>query len=313
MLNKCDLVPTWATARWIQKLSKVAPTLAFHAHLTRPFGKGNLINLLRQLAALSPEKKQISVGFVGYPNVGKSSLINALKSKKVCKTAPTPGETKVWQYVTLFKRVYLIDCPGTVPASRHADPSSIVLKGVTRVSALLDPISHVEALLLRAKPEHVRRTYGVRDWTDAEDLLAQLARRAGRLLKAGEPDIATAARGVIVDWQTGRLPYFVAPPRMDGSTTDPALLREQKLEELVVVDAMKDAPEEDGLDEDDGDSGDGSELQFEDDQEDNDDDEDDDDDQGDHQDEDDDSAQDNVDHEDDVDFEELLDAVKRKR
>ena len=128
VLNKCDLVPTWATARWIAALGQVAPTLAFHAHLTRPFGKGNLINLLRQLAALHPEKKQISVGFVGYPNVGKSSVINALRSKKVCKTAPTPGETKVWQYVTLFKRVYLIDSPGTVPGGTRDSPSQLVLK-----------------------------------------------------------------------------------------------------------------------------------------------------------------------------------------
>ena len=99
------------------------------------FGKGNLINLLRQLAALHPEKKQISVGFVGYPNVGKSSVINALRSKKVCKTAPTPGETKVWQYVTLFKRVYLIDSPGTVPGGTRDTPSQLVLK--VRVSTSL--------------------------------------------------------------------------------------------------------------------------------------------------------------------------------
>lgn len=37
------------------------------------------------------DKKQISVGVVGYPNVGKSSIINTLKSKKVCKVAPVPG------------------------------------------------------------------------------------------------------------------------------------------------------------------------------------------------------------------------------
>lgn len=41
------------------------------------------------------DKKQISVGVVGYPNVGKSSIINTLKSKKVCRVAPIPGETKV--------------------------------------------------------------------------------------------------------------------------------------------------------------------------------------------------------------------------
>ena len=41
------------------------------------------------------DKKQISVGFIGYPNVGKSSIINTLRRKKVCKTAPIAGETKV--------------------------------------------------------------------------------------------------------------------------------------------------------------------------------------------------------------------------
>ena len=55
---------------------------------------------------------QISVGMIGYPNTGKSSVINALRSKKVCNVAPIAGETKVWQYITLMKKIYLIDCPG---------------------------------------------------------------------------------------------------------------------------------------------------------------------------------------------------------
>lgn len=44
---------------------------------------------------LHTDKKQISVGFIGYPNVGKSSIINTLRSKKVCNVAPLAGETKV--------------------------------------------------------------------------------------------------------------------------------------------------------------------------------------------------------------------------
>lgn len=39
-------------------------------------------------------------------------MINTLKKKKVCKVAPIPGETKVWQYITLMRSIYLIDCPG---------------------------------------------------------------------------------------------------------------------------------------------------------------------------------------------------------
>lgn len=49
ILNKVDLVPTWVTQRWLSILNKEYPTVAFHASLTHPFGKGSLINLLRQL------------------------------------------------------------------------------------------------------------------------------------------------------------------------------------------------------------------------------------------------------------------------
>ena len=83
ILNKCDLVPAWVVRRWVKLLSQEYPTLAFHASITNSFGKGSLINLLRQYAKLHQDKKQISVGVVGYPNVGKSSIINTLKSKKV--------------------------------------------------------------------------------------------------------------------------------------------------------------------------------------------------------------------------------------
>jgi nuclear GTP-binding protein len=72
------------TKRWLHSLSREFPTLAFHASITNPFGKGALLSLLRQLARLRSDKQAISVGFIGYPNVGKSSVINALRTKKVC-------------------------------------------------------------------------------------------------------------------------------------------------------------------------------------------------------------------------------------
>lgn len=139
IINKCDLVPSWVTRKWVKILSKDFPTLAFHASINKAFGKGALISLLRQFAKLhsvllnlcycsislhsshycntcmfAQDKRQISVGVVGYPNTGKSSLINTLAAKKCCRAAPVPGETKVWQYVALMKRIFLIDCPGVV-------------------------------------------------------------------------------------------------------------------------------------------------------------------------------------------------------
>ncbi len=76
-------VPAWVTKRWLGYLSGEYPCLAFHASITNPFGKGSLLSLLRQLSRMRTDKKYISVGFVGYPNVGKSSVINTLRTKKV--------------------------------------------------------------------------------------------------------------------------------------------------------------------------------------------------------------------------------------
>ncbi|KAM5539914.1 hypothetical protein V8D89_006417 [Ganoderma adspersum] len=221
IINKCDLVPNWVTARYIQHLTPRYPTLAFHASPNHSFGKGSLIQLLRQFSQLHSDKKQISVGFIGYPNVGKSSVINTLKAGKVCNVAPVPGETKVWQYITLTKRIYLIDCPGIVPTSNARDSqTATVLKGVVRVEALATPSEHIPTLMERVKPIYLSRTYGVplpnaddptQGW-DSEAFLDKLARMKGRLLKGGEPDLEAVAKILLSDWVRGRIPFFAPPP-----------------------------------------------------------------------------------------------------
>eukprot|EP01116_Phalansterium_solitarium_P019542 TRINITY_DN54_c0_g1_i1.p1 TRINITY_DN54_c0_g1~~TRINITY_DN54_c0_g1_i1.p1 ORF type:complete len:696 (+),score=280.18 TRINITY_DN54_c0_g1_i1:83-2170(+) len=211
VLNKCDLVPTWATARWVRVLSAEFPTLAFHASITNPFGKGSLIQLLRQFGKLHQDKKQISVGFIGYPNVGKSSIINTLRAKKVCKVAPIPGETKVWQYITLMRRIFLVDCPGVVYPSKDSE-TDIVLKGVVRIENIADAQDHIAEVLNRVKPVYLQRAYGIDTWEDSSDFLTQIAHKTGRLLKGGEPDLNTVAKVVLHDWQRGKIPYFVCPP-----------------------------------------------------------------------------------------------------
>ncbi|KAG8763614.1 GTPase required for pre-60S ribosomal subunit nuclear export and maturation [Ceratobasidium sp. 423] len=232
LLNKCDLVPTWVTARYVSLLSKTYPTLAFHASLTHSFGKGSLIQLLRQFSTLHSDKKQISVGFIGYPNVGKSSVINCLKKGRVCRVAPIPGETKVWQYITLMRRIYLIDCPGIVPVSAKDSQTDTVLKGVVRVENLPTPSEHIPALLDRVRTVYLERTYDVHlcdistkekvqgkkhepKW-DADEFLDALARKSGKLLKGGEPDRETVAKMVLNDWIRGKIPFFVRPPDADA-------------------------------------------------------------------------------------------------
>ncbi|ODV76456.1 putative GTPase NOG2 [Cyberlindnera jadinii NRRL Y-1542] len=212
VLNKCDLVPTWVAAAWVKHLSKFHPTIAFHASITNSFGKGSLIQLLRQFSVLHPDRKQISVGFIGYPNTGKSSIINTLRRKKVCQVAPIPGETKVWQYITLMKKIFLIDCPGIVPPSSKDSEEDILFRGVVRVEHVTHAEQYIPGVLKRCKRQHLERTYEISGWNNATEFIELLAKKHGRLLKGGEPDEQGISKLVINDFNRGKIPWFVPPP-----------------------------------------------------------------------------------------------------
>ncbi|AJT05920.1 Nog2p [Saccharomyces cerevisiae YJM451] len=216
VLNKCDLVPTWVAAAWVKHLSKERPTLAFHASITNSFGKGSLIQLLRQFSQLHTDRKQISVGFIGYPNTGKSSIINTLRKKKVCQVAPIPGETKVWQYITLMKRIFLIDCPGIVPPSNKDSEEDILFRGVVRVEHVTHPEQYIPGVLKRCQVKHLERTYEISGWKDATEFIEILARKQGRLLKGGEPDESGVSKQILNDFNRGKIPWFVLPPEKEG-------------------------------------------------------------------------------------------------
>ena len=244
VLNKCDLVPVWVTQRWVTILSEEVPALAFHASIKNPFGKGSLIDLLRQFSKLHSDKKQISVGFIGYPNVGKSSIINTLRSKKVCNVAPIAGETKVWQYITLMNKIYVIDCPGVVYPIGNSD-TDLVLKGVVRIENIQDPEDYIPEVLKRVKTEFLERTYKIKDWVNAEDFLVKLAIRYGKLLKGGEPNVGQVARMVLNNFQRGQLPYFIKPSSTaaeeDGKSENEPMIPNEEinvLDELNKVDEL---------------------------------------------------------------------------
>ena len=221
LLRSWDIYTNTQQAAWVRRLSKSYPTLAFHASITNSFGKGSLIQLLRQFSSLHSNRKQISVGLIGYPNAGKSSIINTLRSKKVCTVAPIPGETKVWQYITLMRRIYLIDCPGIVPPSITDTAEDILLHGVVRVENVENPEQYIPAVLAKCKPQHIERTYEIRGYKNHIEFLDILAKKAGRLLKGGEPDLDGVAKMVLNDFIRGKLPWFTPVPKLaDGEEED---------------------------------------------------------------------------------------------
>lgn len=154
---------------------------------------------------------------VGYPNTGKSSIINTLRKKKVCVVAPIAGETKVWQYITLMKRIYMIDCPGIVPPNQNDTDEDLLLRGSVRVENVEYPAQYIPTVLKRVQPKYLQRTYELKEpVTDSVTFLEILCRKSGRLLKGGEPDIDGAAKMVLNDWIRGKLPWFTPPPYKEG-------------------------------------------------------------------------------------------------
>ncbi|KAK3694540.1 NUC091 domain-containing protein [Podospora appendiculata] len=223
VLNKIDLVPSNTAAAWIKSLQRDYPTCAMRSNLKNPFGRGSLIDLLRQFSILHKDRKQVSVGLIGYPNVGKSSVINCLRSKKVAVVAPIPGETKIWQYITLMKRIYLIDCPGIVPPNNKDTPEDLLLRGVVRVENIDNPEQYIPAVLRRVKTHHMERTYELPmvgadgKVIDHITFLEILCRKAGRLLKGGEPDVDGVAKMVLNDFMRGKIPWYTPAPAMVGA------------------------------------------------------------------------------------------------
>jgi nuclear GTP-binding protein len=208
LINKVDLVPRWVVEKAIRRLSRERPTLAYRASTTVCFGYDQFLSLLKQYQVLHSDRAHTCVGFVGYPNVGKSSVINSLRKEEVCPVAPIPGETKVWRYISLTRKIYLIDCPGHVYPDDITDADR-VLRGVTRTERIKEPEHYIDYIVSKVRPQYIMKTYNIDMWTSIDDLINKVAIRFGRLGKGGIPDTHAAAIRIITDFQRGRIPWFI--------------------------------------------------------------------------------------------------------
>ena len=185
-------------------------------------GTENLLNILKNYARVEGEKKAkqlITVGIIGFPNVGKSSLINSLKRSKAAATGNTPGVTKSMQEIQLDKNIILIDSPGVVLTTQD-QADSLILRAAIRVEDINDPIRPVEALLNRIDMAQLCAYYKIGVWKDVDSFLGQVARKRGFLQQGGVANFDQAARQVIRDFLNGKLVYHTNPPEFDDNIDD---------------------------------------------------------------------------------------------
>ncbi|XP_076436315.1 guanine nucleotide-binding protein-like 1 [Babylonia areolata] len=167
----------------------------------------------------------LTIGCIGYPNVGKSSLLNGLVGRKVVSVSKTPGHTKHLQTIFLTPTVKLCDCPGLVFPS-HVDKSLQIVSGIFPIAQVREPYSTVGYLAQRldlptllhlthpemaGKPPSAARSKVVK-WS-AFDVCESWAVKCGyHTAKASRPDVYRAANQLLRMAVEGRLRLCFAPP-----------------------------------------------------------------------------------------------------
>ncbi|OMH81512.1 Guanine nucleotide-binding protein-like-like protein [Zancudomyces culisetae] len=234
VLNKIDLVPKENVQNWLQYLRQEHPTVAFKASTQEQrsnlsqgsisktaecVGAEGLLHILKNYTRNLNIKTAVTVGLVGFPNVGKSSVINSMKRARVCGVGSTPGLTKHVQMIHLDKTIRLLDSPGVVfslapKSGSDASKYEAVLRNCIKVDLLTDPVGPAELIISRCNPAALTKLYNVNAFVDSNDFLIQLARQKGRLKRGGIPDILAAARSLLSDWNAGKIPYYSLPPKV---------------------------------------------------------------------------------------------------
>ncbi|CUM53880.1 unnamed protein product [Debaryomyces tyrocola] len=123
-----------------------------------------------------------------------------------------------------MKKIFLIDCPGIVPPSLKDTESDILFRGVVRVEHVSNPEQYIPDMLTKCERKHLERTYEIKGWANFEEnpelletastqFIELIARKGGRLLKGGEPDESGVSKQVLNDFNRGKIPWFVPPPK----------------------------------------------------------------------------------------------------
>ena len=180
-------------------------------------------------SAEAEHSHKTTIGLVGYPNVGKSSTINALIGAKKVSVSSTPGKTKHFQTIHLSSEILLCDCPGLVFPNFATTKAELVCNGILPIDQLREFTGPAGLVAQRIPQAFFEALYGVKVKTrpleeggtgkpTAEEMLTAYAIARGFAKTGqGQPDESRAARYILKDYVSGKLLFCQPPP------TEPAI------------------------------------------------------------------------------------------
>jgi ribosome biogenesis GTPase A len=211
ILNKADLADPEATAAWVRHLDKGELVKAVALSCKRP---GDVAKVPRLAAALAPHRgsteKRVRMLVMGVPNVGKSTLVNALLKRKVAKTGDEPAVTRQQSRFALEDHYELIDTPGLMaPVIKEASDAMLLAAShiIGQEAYLAEEVAtFLAGILLARYPGLLRTRYGFEvEGMDAHRLISTICARRGYLGKGGKPHLDKAARALLQDYRSGTL------------------------------------------------------------------------------------------------------------
>jgi ribosome biogenesis GTPase A len=213
LLNKADLADPAATRAWIEHYNAQPGVKAVAISCRKP---GEAQRVPTAARALAPHRgdtlKPLRMMIMGIPNVGKSTLMNALLGRRVAAVGDEPAVTKSQQRIELSPELIVVDTPGMLwPKIVHPHDGLMlaVCHAVGRNAVIDEEVAvFLAGLLLERYPAALPERYGLKAGTqDAVGVVEAIARKRGCLIKgrAGELDLEKAAMILLTDFRDGRL------------------------------------------------------------------------------------------------------------
>ncbi len=213
LLNKSDLADPVATKAWLAYFNAQKNVKAVAISAKKASDVARLPALCQSLAPHRDDNfKPLRVMIMGIPNVGKSTLLNALVKRKVAAVGDEPAVTKSQQRIALTPRLTLVDTPGLMWPKIEIDSDGYMLAICHAIgrNAVIDEdvATHLAGILLARYPEALTARYGLKvDGLDAPGVLEGVARKRGCIIKGrgGELDLEKAAMQFLTEYRGGTL------------------------------------------------------------------------------------------------------------